>query len=538
MIKSITPQGQIYLCKSPLVNDYKNQLTFANQNAQINYFNSIIQKTYDNYTYIKKDNVIKVGENIDELIQCNYLFYKNTGFTNKWYFCFITNMEYVNENCTAITIETDVFQTWYFDIVYKPCFVEREHVNDDTIGLHIVDEGLQLGEYICNKKHQWLHDSDSIYDNSDLAIVIGATQDKDKNANDGVQTDGIYAGLRYYVFHNNASGIATLNQWLTQYATNGISQAIKCMFMIPVILTSGADREDHLYAGSNTVITRYINNSDGGNLNTNIDLSNNSIDGYVPKNNKLLTYPFCYLLTSNNSGGDIIYRFEDFYTKNNENIKTIVPPRFRIKSCMTPSGSIRLIPENYKGVARNDIEGLNMGKFPICNWDTDVYTNWLTQNALNIGLNVAGSVLSTGVGVATANPVAVASGILGVASSLGEIYKESMIPPQSEGNINSGDVITASGENDFHFHCMSIKKSQAEIIDNYFSMYGYKVNMVKIPNINGRNNWNYVKTIDCNVIGDIPQTDLNIIRNMFNSGVTLWHNAGNIYNYNSNNDIV
>ena len=145
---SITPQGQIYLCKTPLINDYKNQLTFANKNAQLTYFNSTIQKTYDNYTYIKKDNVIKVGENIDNLIQCNYLFYKNTGFTDKWYFCFITNMEYINENCTAITIETDVFQTWYFDIVYKPCFIEREHVNDDTIGIHTIDENLNVGEVI------------------------------------------------------------------------------------------------------------------------------------------------------------------------------------------------------------------------------------------------------------------------------------------------------------------------------------------------------------------------------------------------------
>ena len=143
---TVTPQGQIYLCKSPLVNDYKNQLTFSSRTAQINYFNSIVEMALDseNYTYIKKDSVINVGVNIDEIIQCNYLFYKNVGFTDKYYFCFITNMEYKNENCTAITIETDCFQTWFFNIVYKPCFVEREHVNDDTVGLNIVDEGLQL----------------------------------------------------------------------------------------------------------------------------------------------------------------------------------------------------------------------------------------------------------------------------------------------------------------------------------------------------------------------------------------------------------
>ena len=62
---SITPQGQIYLCKTPLVSDYKHQLTFSNLQAQLSYFNSKIEKTFDNYTYIKHDNMIKVGENID-----------------------------------------------------------------------------------------------------------------------------------------------------------------------------------------------------------------------------------------------------------------------------------------------------------------------------------------------------------------------------------------------------------------------------------------------------------------------------------------
>lgn len=171
---TITPQGQLYLCKTPLENDYKNQLTFSNANAQMTYFNSTVQHTFDNYTYIKKDNAIQVGKNIDEIIDCNYLFYKNTGFTNKWYFCFITNMEYVNENCTRITFETDCYQTWLFQIEYKQSFVEREHVNDDTVGLHTVPENLETGEYICNE-----HYKDETMDNyaQDLCFVMASTSE-------------------------------------------------------------------------------------------------------------------------------------------------------------------------------------------------------------------------------------------------------------------------------------------------------------------------------------------------------------------------
>lgn len=82
---------------------------------------------------------------------------------------------------------------------------------------------------------------------------------------------------------------------------------------------------------------------------------------------------------------------------------------------------------------------------------------------------------------------------------------------------------------------MSIKKEYAEIIDNYFTMYGYKVNTLKIPNLKNRPNWNYVKTIDVNIIGDIPQNHLQTIKNMFNNGVTLWHNPSTFLDYSQNN---
>ena len=60
-------------------------------------------------------------------------------------------MEYVNENATRITFETDVYQTYMFDLVKKQCFVEREHVNDDTIGINTTHEGIDTGEFIVNE---------------------------------------------------------------------------------------------------------------------------------------------------------------------------------------------------------------------------------------------------------------------------------------------------------------------------------------------------------------------------------------------------
>ena len=80
---NVEPQGMIYLCKTPLENDYKNQLTFTNSASQESYFNSTVLKSYSEYTYQRHDSAVKVGANIDDIINCNYMFYKNVGFSNK-----------------------------------------------------------------------------------------------------------------------------------------------------------------------------------------------------------------------------------------------------------------------------------------------------------------------------------------------------------------------------------------------------------------------------------------------------------------------
>ena len=534
---AISPQTNIRILKTPFEIDNRNQLTFSTEEAQNNYFLSLPYIEEDNCTYQRKDNVIRFPRHVDDIINYNYVMYQNEAYTNKWFYAYISKMEYVNDNLTLISIETDVFQTWQFDIIYKKMFVEREHVNNDTVGANIIDENLQLGEFICNKKSRWLDYSESILSAPELCVVMGATSRPDGTLTDGVLINGIYAGLRYYSFNTDNTGILALNNLLDSYAQASKIDAIQCMFMLPKYLCFGADRNDHLETGSNTPTVKYINHT-GASSNKDIDFTQNTLDGYIPVNNKLKTYPYNYMLCSNNNGTDVIYRYEDFYTTNNSGVKTIENPKFTILSAMTPSGSIRLIPENYKGISLNDEEGINMGKFPVCSWNSDVYTNWLTQNGVNIGLSIGGSLISAVAGGATGNPIGVASGILGIANTIGEIYKESKIPPQANGNLNAGDVITAMGKNDFIFYSMSIKAPIAKIIDDYFSAFGYKINDVKIPNITGRRNWNYVKTINCNITGDIPQEDLQKIKEMFDSGVTFWHNTNTFLDYSQNNSII
>ena len=144
--------SKVYLLSVPLENDYKNTLYFTSKSNQENYFQSKVIDSYTNFTYQRKDNIIYIPDHIDHIYNCNYVMYQNSKYSNKWFYAFIKEMKYENNECTIIEIETDVMQTWMFDYEIKPSFVEREHVSDDAIGLHTVPEGLETGEFIVNKK--------------------------------------------------------------------------------------------------------------------------------------------------------------------------------------------------------------------------------------------------------------------------------------------------------------------------------------------------------------------------------------------------
>lgn len=528
---------EVRLLAVPLENDYMHTLHFADKSAQTNYFIGRTKKNRSDFSYQRKDKIIRYPEHIDSLLGCNYVMYKNSAYSSKWFYAFITKMEYINDECTHIYIETDVIQTWLFDYHVKPSFIEREHVDNDKVGLHTVPERLETGDYICN-----MHTKAGYASNDDLVIVVGATKNPDGDNVSGRLYNNIYSGVNYYTFRNNTEGAQQLEEWMAGYAEDGAVDAITCMFLAPEKLT--VLKSDHTTTGTNTIDTQYINLEDELEINTKIDITNETLNGYTPRNKKLLTFPYRYLLTSNNSGAGVVYNYE-YFTDLTE-AQNIIEPRFKIEGALTAGCSIRIIPINYKYIARNDEEGLNMGKFPCLNWTSDVYTNWLTQNGVNIALSAIGSVgtivagvglMATGAG-ALAGAGTIASGVMGVANTIGEVYQHSLQPPQAEGNLNSGDVITASGNNDFHFYDMTIKKEYARIIDGYFNMYGYKVNRVGVPSHSHRENYWYTKTIDVNIDGDIPNEDLQIIKNCYNKGITFWNNPANIGNFSVSNNII
>lgn len=145
-----TPSTAVYLCNTPLKSDNKNQISFNNREEQFAYFNSLAVRRFSDFTYQRKDNIIRVPINAEVLYNdgVNYVMYDNKNFSTRWIYAYITQIEYINANVSHIHIKTDVFQTWFLDCEILPSFVVRETVINDDLFKHTLPENLPTGEQI------------------------------------------------------------------------------------------------------------------------------------------------------------------------------------------------------------------------------------------------------------------------------------------------------------------------------------------------------------------------------------------------------
>ena len=129
--------------------------------------------------------------------------------------------------------------------------------------------------------------------------------------------------------------------------------------------------------------------------------------------------------------------------------------------------------------------------------------------------------------------------VLNVANSIGQFYTAQLMP-NIECAQNSGDVNFADERNTFTIRRMRCKKEYLQIIDDYFTRFGYKINRVKVPNITGRQNFNFIEIGSEDVIGygTVPAVYMDNINNACRRGVTIWHSHGNLGNFNVSNNIV
>ena len=445
----------------------------------------------------------------------NYLAFKNSDLSNDWFFAWIDRVNYINENVVEIEFTIDIWSTFFSRAGKHACFVEREHANSDNIGENLISEHINISNYkqqpaVKHYFRNWCVCMQKV-DTTSAAKSLHFTQQGELWSTAGVRVFDLSTNL--------ATQINMLNTAIEDM--QGDYGELVGFFMFP------KEFIDLDYTSSTYYRTYQIKNIT---INMNVP---RSIDGYVPKNKKLFTYPYCYLVVDT---GEVKanFRFEFF-----DLTKQFC--QFQLSGEYMSNPEVDVFAMDYKNQAINTNEMVPKKTFPQMAFAIDSYLSWKAQNSASLitklGTGIAGSAITGGMGAALAgasmiNPaVAVAGASIGAISAIASATTSAENASNSFTGSNTGDVLTAIGENAISFIHMQVEKNEAVYIDNYFSLYGYQTNKVKYPNISGRMYWNYIKINGVMFSGNFGNEFIDKLNKIVNDGVTIWHSHDKMLNY-------
>lgn len=496
----IAPNSTIYLMKNvPLYPDYTDTVSYADADSQFADLTSGAT-VVSQYTYLRQNQSIKVALSIEKVFDVNYLAYKNTNYENKWIYCFVTKVEYVNDNTTELFIKIDAMQTFFLFGRYLlgQQYVERCHTATDNLGEHYVEENLPTGVM--------LYDSQSNLFPS-LSTLMGVIVVIADTTSVGLYNyEGILSGAKMYGFRvSNRTGLISL---LSSYVAK--PESVISMYIVPWVLIQDSIGSDNQLT-DNFVAKSYT--FSGSAMTGTADF-----DGYVPRNKKLYNYPYQYFTINNNTDTMIELRYEWF-----TNFKVQVELKATINYPVTMS----VQPINYKGISGTcHTERITISNYPQCSWANDSYSTWVAQNTVTNTLSYLPSIITTMLGAFTSNVPLVASGGLSTLSNatskIGETYQASQTGDSIIGNSGGSTLNVAHGEQNFYGGRCHISAEQAKMIDQYFDRYGYKVNQSMVLNHRARPYWTYIKTIGANVQVSCPSMYKEEIDQALDRGVTFW----------------
>lgn len=569
-----------FLSGVPFTNDYKHTRWFEVLSSQTSYFTGqtvVHSENQANFQRIEGYHFIAVNKSIDELWSTNYLMFQNASYNNKWFYAFVTKLEYIQRNTTYVHFQIDVLQTWLFEIDFKDSYVIREHCKlwntDGTPVINTIDEGLNYGtEYdVVSVDH--FHPSDGIF-----WLVIASKQIIEGSNEYNPVLNGIVQPLSYYVMPfkqdgtmptTTVGGVAvppidmrSLLQKL--YLADGATNNIVSISVTDYIGTgtttstsvalSGSQFEAVMFGEAEDTIIRLNELED---YSTSSTTFTDKYDGYHSVNeSKLLMYPYTVLTLTDSKGNSVDYKNE--YINSNDisivskgSIGTANKVSYYVNSYLQGSlsnGSIPLLGHGVINTDPNDVPVL-----------TDLLSAYLQGNKNSIQVQQKSAVFNgymgaIGGGISAVASIAqgsvggLASGLTSVVGSVGNSQLQlqgiqakqqdiANVPPSISNMGSNTSFDYGNGINGIYLVKRHIKQEYINQLEAYFKQFGYKVNLVKQPNFHTRENYNYIQTNDCNIVGSLNNDDLNEIKKCFDRGITLWH-TNDVGNYSLSNEVI
>lgn len=647
----IVPNTTIYILNNiPLNKSYEHTVYYPDKDTQAQAFMKYKKYTLTDYSYQRSQlGTIRVALKYEQLIDCNYLMFKNTNFENKWFYAFITGIGYVSNDVTDVYYDLDVMQTWCYDYEFLPTFVDRQHSKTDALYENTQPEGLELGaDY--DRATRLAYNTCGEGNNMDF-LILATT-----NPTGGHPSAGVSNGIIFSIYHYQGKSedvIAKLNQFIN----NGLESNVVGIYTCP---ENSGETKSYTTGGSYA-------------------------SGYTPRNKKLLCYPYCFITVNNHLGQEMELHYENFRASGNKLPDKDYPFTFVLMNTILPIPQSNLVPCNYlfyggtSQSAQLIYEKISYDVYPTGAFSGDTFKVWLAQNknTYSASLNAIGNTYDTNMAIAennytmaglnaanartnahiqantaltqaensnkaslavnsaqqskaligdvsgTASKIGygamaglatsglnlggavvggIAGGLLGATETITNqnIYNEqaNQINTQllnSQIGAQAGEAISANTfqtamknatlaqtnaqlsalnayqnataqlmakkqdiqhqPSNLHgalmndtwnarFNLMGftvyekhIKPEYAKRIDAYFDKYGYAQRSMYVPERQNRNHWSYLKTVGCNIKGNINNTDLVTIKTIYDNGITTWNNLEEVGDYTLDNRV-
>lgn len=648
----IVPNTTIYLLKNiPLNKSYEHTVYYPDKDAQAQAFMKYKKYTLTDYSYQRSQlGTIRVALKYEQLIDCNYLMFKNTNFENKWFYAFITGIGYVSNDVTDVYYDLDVMQTWCYDYEFMPTFVDRQHSKTDALYENTQPEGLELGATYGYEQKLFFQPLNSPSSTSSTYLILATTSPTGTHPSPSTSS-GVVLSLYQHV-GNQADTIAQVKQFIN----NGLEDNIVAIYNCPP--------DDKMNIAKEFKRTP-------------------TLGSYSPRNYKLLTYPYCFLSCYNHLGQTLELQYENFRIHNSTSAPTDFdyPYHFEVVSIRSPQPQSTLTVRYYLTSTGTSFAYyiLTYNVYPTGAISGDAFKVWLAQNknTYSASLNAIGNTYDTNMAIAdnnytmaglsaanartnahiqansaltqaensnkaslavnsaqqsraligdvqgTASKIGygamaglatsglnvggavvggIAGGLLGATETITNqnIYNEqanqintqllnSQIGRQASEAISSNTFQTAMKNatlaqtnaqlsalnayqnataqlvakkqdiqhypSNLHGALMNdmwnvtwnfvgfsvdekfIKREYAERIDAYFDKYGYAQRSMYVPERQNRKHWSYLKTVGCNIKGNINNTDLVTIKTIYDNGITTWNNLEEVGNYTLDNTV-
>lgn len=434
------------------------EVLFESQDDAILALNGYIHRLYINYSYIRENRrYVRVMAHMQDIEGCNYIAFKNRSNGNKWFFGFIDQLVYINDNTVEIDFTIDPFPTYLGDAHFSEYgFVIRNTPLYDTIGNYLQEDYMP-----SSAKRTY-----DLIDHADFSTT---------NA--------------FCYFAVSSNDLNFVPEILNPY--NDAKTGIKVFPLTDTVL-------DAIQQYNGVIIGGYLcpdwyNASKGGYLMyTNLGTIGGNPFSNIRQysNNKIYTGVYNTIIL-NTSQSTREYQLELFSDRNSVH--------FQCVGLMCPCPSIFVYPKNYKGVEHNLSEGVFV-KFPAVPISANAVYTYAQQTSDNYSLiqNIVSSGLSGLASLAGAgNSQSLMQSGIGALANLDNAMIQSGLNIEKHSKMAQYCPPTVSGVGEpvvavdgaIKIQLMVSRPSDTDLgrIDNFLTYYGYNISAEQTVSALGTN---------------------------------------------------